>query len=121
MKLGFLRAVGSMPSQEGEANHNWKGGRRIHKQSGRPTVLRNGRHVLEHREIAKTKIGRELLPQEVVHHVDGDILNNHPDNLLVVTRGQHQTHHNHLRPQMIHPRDAEGRFVAGKLRVAISV
>lgn len=39
------------------------------------------RHV--HRVVAEQKLGRKLLPGEVVHHIDGDRLNNHPDNLMV--------------------------------------
>lgn len=42
----------------------------------------NGRH--EHRVIAERKIGRLLLPGEVVHHIDDNKLNNHPDNLEVL-------------------------------------
>ena len=121
MRLGFPLPVKKRPSQQGPANHNWKGGRRIHKQSGRPTICVDGRHVLEHRIIASQMLGRALLSTEVVHHENGDILDNRPENLLVVKRGQHTSHHNYRRPKMLHPRNAEGRFVTGKLRVAISV
>lgn len=48
--------------------------------------------VLEHRYIMEQRIGRELLPEETVHHKDGDRLNNHIDNLELWTsrhpRGQ---------------------------------
>ena len=37
----------------------------------------------EHRVIAEQKIGRKLKPGEVVHHIDGDKLNNDPKNLMV--------------------------------------
>lgn len=37
-------------------------------------------HVL----VAQAKIGRELRPDEHVHHKDGDTKNPHPDNLLVM-------------------------------------
>ena len=36
-----------------------------------------------HRIVAHQKIGRPLLPGEVVDHIDGDVTNNHPDNLRV--------------------------------------
>jgi hypothetical protein len=40
-----------------------------------------GRHT--HRIVAEQKIGRKLLPKEVVHHIDGNKRNNQPDNLMV--------------------------------------
>lgn len=46
-----------------------------------------------HRLIAEQKIGRKLKPNEVVHHIDGDKLNNDPDNLCVMTRGEHARLH----------------------------
>lgn len=36
-----------------------------------------------HRIVAHQKLGRQLLPGEVVDHIDGDITNNRPENLRV--------------------------------------
>lgn len=47
----------------------------------------NGRH--EHRVVAEEKYGRKLTFDDVVHHIDGDKRNNHPDNLVVLTRSEH--------------------------------
>lgn len=41
-----------------------------------------GKH--EHRMVAARKIGRPLKKGEVVHHIDGNRRNNHPDNLEVL-------------------------------------
>lgn len=54
----------------------------------------HGEYILEkdgfqHRIVAENMIGRKLLPDEVVHHIDGDRSNNSPDNLVVMTRSEH--------------------------------
>ncbi len=41
-----------------------------------------GRHL--HRVVAEMKIGRALMPGEIVHHIDGNIHNNSPENLMVL-------------------------------------
>lgn len=46
-----------------------------------------GRH--QHRVVMEKKLGRKLLKGEIVHHVDNDKHNNHPDNLEVMTQSQH--------------------------------
>jgi hypothetical protein len=37
--------------------------------------------MAEHRLVMEEKLGRMLDKSEVVHHLDGNIRNNHPDNL----------------------------------------
>lgn len=50
-----------------------------------------GRH--EHRVVMEQKLGRELLPGEIVHHIDHNKKNNHPDNLMVMTQSEHARLH----------------------------
>lgn len=47
------------------------------------------RPVRLHRRLAAELLGRPLLPEEVVHHLDGDSLNNAPGNLLVLRSQRH--------------------------------
>lgn len=47
-------------------------------------------HIL----LAEYFLDRSLLPGEVVHHKNGDILDNRPENLEVMTNGAHTAHHN---------------------------
>lgn len=51
----------------------------------------HGKH--EHRVIAEQKIGRALLSNEHVHHIDGDKHNNHPNNLEVLLHSEHARLH----------------------------
>lgn len=58
-----------------------------------PYARSNGT-VFEHRLIAEKKIGRPLLPTEVVHHIDENKNNNSDDNLIVFkTNEDHSRFH----------------------------
>lgn len=46
-----------------------------------------GKHL--HRVVAEQKIGRELKKGEIVHHIDGNSLNNHPENLEIMSQSKH--------------------------------
>jgi len=55
------------------------------------SVTRNGRRQKKkyHRHVMEQHIGRTLEPWEVVHHIDGDKLNNELPNLELVEFGAH--------------------------------
>ena len=54
------------------------------KTYGRPT----------HRAVAEQILGRPLRPGEVVHHIDGNKLNNDPSNLMVfASQSEHAKYH----------------------------
>lgn len=77
--------------------------------------------VLEHRLVAEQYLltdensveidgKRYLSPDYVVHHIDFNRLNNDPSNLVVMTKGEHQSFHAKLNPR---PRGADGQFLKG--------
>jgi hypothetical protein len=76
----------------------------------------NGRH--EHRVIMETIIGRPLEPGEVVHHKDGNIQNNDPDNLeLLASQGEHARQHSTKNRKCEVPGCSEKHFCKGRCRV----
>lgn len=56
-------------------------------------VYVDGKQKLEHRVVMEVKLGRKLTRKEVVHHKDGDGLNNNPLNLEVMSQSEHRREH----------------------------
>jgi len=76
-------------NRSGNLNKNWKGGFLIndgYKYIWRPKHPNSTQHgyVCEHRLIMEKKIGRVLTKNEVVHHKDGNRLNNSIENLKML-------------------------------------
>jgi len=75
-------------SRKGDKHHNWKGGKfisngyRFIKKPYHPRASKYG-YVQEHRLVAEEMLGRYLKPEERVHHIDFNKLNNKSDNLYI--------------------------------------
>lgn len=102
----------------GQTHSHWKGGRTTingyvalylpdHHLAGKTG------YVLEHRKVWEDANGRQLKTGEVVHHRNGNRLDNRPENLEVLSRHAHSQlhrpvdlrwvkHHNHLVPGEAH-------------------
>lgn len=90
---GFFGPANPMYGRRKEAAPNWRGGRKV-RGDGYVLVAAPDDHphpahasssgtkyVLEHRLVVERRLGRYLLPGEVVHHIDGDPSNNADANL----------------------------------------
>lgn len=70
------------------------GFKRIKKSSGRVEIKTINGFVLEHIFIMENELGRKLVKGEVVHHIDGDKLNNDIKNLKLMSSSDHtKLHH----------------------------
>lgn len=61
----------------------------MRKTYARIWVSEHRRSVRLHRQVAPDLLARPLLPDEVVHHTDGNSLNNAPEHLLVLPSQRH--------------------------------
>ena len=52
-----------------------------------------GKYILEYRLVAEVKIGRRLLENEIVHHINGDVTDNRGENIEVMTQSEHAKLH----------------------------
>lgn len=68
---------------------------------GKGTLTDRGYHriqmdkkpILEHRYVMQQIVGRQLKRDEHVHHIDGNRLNNKPENLILTTPQNHRKEH----------------------------
>lgn len=85
-KHGLSRPVGP---PRGEKNPSWVGGRMV-DLDGYILIRTSPRRVSEHRSVMESHLGRSLLPEEVVDHIDGITIHNSVENLRVfASNGQH--------------------------------
>mgnify|MGYP001615090277 CR=1 FL=1 len=81
---------------KGVNNPRWNNGTKLHAYGYRlvaspnhPFKDKQG-YVREHRLVIEQTIGRYLFPEEDVHHLDGDKLNNNSNNLVIcANRSEH--------------------------------
>lgn len=89
-------------SNTGENHWYWKGGVKT-RPDGYMRDSKTDRYI--HRIVMEEYLGRTLLPNEHVHHIDGNPKNNSTDNLILVSNSQHRKIENKYAP-----RDKKGRY-----------
>lgn len=61
--------------------------------NGYHIIYINGKNIAQHRLVMEEHLGRALTSDEEIHHIDGDKLNNDIENLQIMTRAEHTSHH----------------------------
>jgi len=89
------------PVQSTGADHaNWRGGISVDRQGYRlvyaPERVKAHPYTYEHILVAERMMGRRLHRNEHVHHLNGQKLDNRPENLLVCTQSEHHKLHRKL-------------------------
>lgn len=104
----------------GEKAAAWKGGRHVSNgyayvyTPDHPQADRDG-YVEEHRLVVEQALCRYLDPQERVHHINGDKLDNRPENLVVLqTQSEHKKLHGIPELEAYHAAHPETRYEAGE-------
>jgi hypothetical protein len=93
--LASRTCIDCYESPSGSKNGNWRGGHTYHKKGyrmvavpGHPRARAAGSYVFEHILVMEDHLGRHLLSDETVHHVNGIRDDNRIENLELWVRPQ---------------------------------
>lgn len=99
----------SYPDRHREKAKNWNGGRYISKDGYYMILVESGpnngngwkKYRKEHQVIAEQILGRSLYKTEVVHHIDGNKLNNNIENLDIINNDKEHHRLTHTSLQQV--------------------
>lgn len=107
--LGRKHKKETIIKMRGSKNSNWKGGKYINKSEKcvyvrcptHPRAKNNRGYVAKHILVMEKHLGRYLKKGEVVHHIDGNRMNNSIKNLkLFKNNGKHISFHHKIRREI---------------------
>lgn len=87
-RFGMTR-IGKWQRKKDVPSFGW-----IVTKTNRKMIKLNGKEMFEHRFIMEQHLSRPLRKDEVVHHINGDTLDNRIENLQVMTKSEHHILHN---------------------------
>ena len=87
-----------MNKRVGELAPGWKGGRSVNERGYVIVLVHNhprahNNKIYEHTIVAEKILGRYMLPDEVVHHRNGNKGDNRTSNIQIMTRSEHMKLH----------------------------
>ena len=114
LRHGAPKAKPKQSDRRGAKNSKWRGGQ-IKFQGGRiliyqpdhPCPNSSNCYVFRYRLVLEAFLGRYLRPDEIVHHRNGNVADDHLGNLTIFSRRRHQLVHIADRK-----RDSRGRWIS---------
>ena len=92
--VGRARRLGEIASRP-RSDEPWKDARGYVMRYEPEHPMADGRGTIkEHRYVMAAHLGRMLTPDEIVHHRNGIVDDNRPENLQIMTRAEHTRMHN---------------------------